>query len=365
MSSIPGFAGANCDWSGTFPAGVPEGTYYIGWIIDVKNDVPETNESNNTAYKTGYQLTVAITDIVDLYDDGEAGRSFSPTTVQAGDTFNISCDIRNGESDPSGTFVVKFYASTNTTISGSDHYIGSTAMSSISGGDRDDCDWSGTFPSGVPEDTYYIGWKIDANNDVPETNEYNNTAYKEEYLLHVRQTPVTIISEDFDGIWPGNWFVGTENSGKPYWGDNTNRSNSGSWSAYCADEDNILFPNLYENNMQAWMDKTNVSLVGYSSATLTFETWFHTETGYDFFTIFVKDQWGNWHNMKHPFHDDVLPTYNTPYGWSGYSGGWISKSVDLSEFCSQSGLQIQFLFKSDYLNVAEGVYIDDVLLTAF
>ena len=76
MSSISGGSYANCDWSGTFPSGVPAGDYYIGWIIDANGDVSETNESNNTAYKSGYQLTVqASSSNIDLYYDGEASRS--------------------------------------------------------------------------------------------------------------------------------------------------------------------------------------------------------------------------------------------------------------------------------------------------
>ena len=69
--------------------------------------------------------------------------------------------------------------------------------------------------------------------------------------------------------------------------------------------------------------------------------------------------------MKHPSHEDVLPTSSNPYGWTGNSSGWISETVDLSEFCGQSNLIIQFHFKSDYSITDEGVYVDDVALTVY
>jgi hypothetical protein len=121
----------------------------------------------------------------DLYDDGEDYRSFSPTTIQEGQNLLIKTDIRNGGAASSGSFVVKFYASTNTSISSSsDHYIGQKSMSSISAGNWANCDWSGTFPS-MPAGVYYVGWIIDADNDVVESNENNNTTYKQGYRLTV------------------------------------------------------------------------------------------------------------------------------------------------------------------------------------
>jgi hypothetical protein len=36
-------------WAGTFP-NIPNGSYYIGWIIDVNDDVDEGHEENNQAY---------------------------------------------------------------------------------------------------------------------------------------------------------------------------------------------------------------------------------------------------------------------------------------------------------------------------
>jgi len=45
-------------WSGEFPAGIPYGTYWVGWIIDSQGYVTELDETNNVAYKSSYQLMV-------------------------------------------------------------------------------------------------------------------------------------------------------------------------------------------------------------------------------------------------------------------------------------------------------------------
>ena len=128
----------------------------------------------------------------DLYDDGEAYRSFSPQTVTPGVTsFTVSTDIRNGGGSSADAFDVEFRASTNTTISASDYLIGSDFISSIAAGDWGTASWSGTFnPSPtIPAGTYWVGWIIDAGDFVVESNEGNNTAYKTGYQLTVPPPP--------------------------------------------------------------------------------------------------------------------------------------------------------------------------------
>jgi hypothetical protein len=59
ISNVSPWTYANSQWgSSTFPASIPAGSYYVGWIIDSTGAVNEYNEGNNVAYKTGYKLTV-------------------------------------------------------------------------------------------------------------------------------------------------------------------------------------------------------------------------------------------------------------------------------------------------------------------
>ena len=59
LSSISPFAWADANLTSiSFPASIPAGTYYIGWIIDRTGIITEFDETNNTEYKLGAQLTV-------------------------------------------------------------------------------------------------------------------------------------------------------------------------------------------------------------------------------------------------------------------------------------------------------------------
>jgi V8-like Glu-specific endopeptidase len=50
ISNIAAFSWADSSWSGTVPISIPEGNYYIGWIIDKNDYDTEFDESNNIAY---------------------------------------------------------------------------------------------------------------------------------------------------------------------------------------------------------------------------------------------------------------------------------------------------------------------------
>jgi glutamyl endopeptidase len=59
-SVLPGpFCTEDVSWSGIFPSNIPEDKdYWIGWIIDSRDDVLEFDDYNNKAHKTSYQLSV-------------------------------------------------------------------------------------------------------------------------------------------------------------------------------------------------------------------------------------------------------------------------------------------------------------------
>ncbi len=135
---------------------------------------------------------IVLTEEPDLKDSGETSRSFSPTKVYISvTTAYISTKISNGGLTTSGSFIVKFYVSSDQTINDSDSYIGSKSMPGIVTGGIADCDWRGIFPSDISAGNYYVGWIIDADNEVEEFNESNNTAY-------ISSEQITIKSSDVD-----------------------------------------------------------------------------------------------------------------------------------------------------------------------
>ncbi|HUW31436.1 MAG TPA: CARDB domain-containing protein, partial [Planctomycetota bacterium] len=128
---------------------------------------------------------------LDLKDENEPARSFSPTTISAGNPFRITCSIRNADATvESGSFLVRFYASVDTSITTADYLIGEHTMGSIPANGSGSLDWTGTFPETVPKGSYWVGWIIDADNQLAETNEDNNTAYKTSYKLTVQDPPL-------------------------------------------------------------------------------------------------------------------------------------------------------------------------------
>ena len=126
---------------------------------------------------------------VDLYDLGESHRSFEPRTLRAGrsgQSLKIYSAIRNGGTESSSACKVSFYVSTDTHITTSDYMIGSKeTLDPLAPGGTFSFVAIEAFPTSIPAGDYYVGWIIDVDNDIDETNEQNNTAYKQGYQLSV------------------------------------------------------------------------------------------------------------------------------------------------------------------------------------
>jgi V8-like Glu-specific endopeptidase len=138
-------------------------------------------------------------DLPILIDDGQDFSGFSPKSVTQGETsFSAWSDILNIGTAASGSFYVSYYASTNTTISTSDYLICKTLVSSTSPFDRNDASCSTIFPDTIPSGTYYVGWIIDAENNVAQKESLPKTGYKSASygLLEVGKPVVTITAND-------------------------------------------------------------------------------------------------------------------------------------------------------------------------
>jgi V8-like Glu-specific endopeptidase len=117
------------------------------------------------------------TDRADLIDDGVGFFTFSPSTVTRGvTTLTLNSDVRNVGTAASGTFSVRYVASTNTTITTADYTLCQTTMSSISPFTRADVACAAVVPATIPPGTYYVGVIYDVNGNVSEFDESNNTA---------------------------------------------------------------------------------------------------------------------------------------------------------------------------------------------
>lgn len=146
---------------------------------------------------------------------------------------------------------------------------------------------------------------------------------------------VTIFSDNMTNFPSGWTLYGTPTN--QYWTKTSTRYYSSSYSAKCT-------PNsTYSNNVIVSMERS-INLSGYISATLSFSLWQYTESYYDF--IYV-DYYSNY-------------TWTTVWSSSGSYQYWRQVSVNIPT----NATKIRFRFYSDGSITYEGVYIDDVVLTA-
>ena len=199
VPSINAGAYVYVSWSGIFPESIPINTYYVGWLIDVDNDVGEDvpGELNNAVYETSYELEVVIA--AELYDRGLAYSGFTPTVVTPTVTpFNIWCDIENVGVAPSGPFNVSFRASYNPTISTLDFEIAKVTVPSIMNGSYADVSWTGMFPY-MPFSGYFVGWLIDSDYDVDEGDE-EDVGLAADYINVVNKSDLADRGPSYSGM---------------------------------------------------------------------------------------------------------------------------------------------------------------------
>ena len=134
----------------------------------------------------------------DLRDGGDQYSSFEPTAVIAGkpgQAFTVHMQlVAAGKTDP-GAINVYFYASKDTSITAADYYLGRTDAW-LSAGAQVSLTLHTTFPTNIPEGSYYVGWIIDPENTFAEPNKANNIAYKGAPLLRVISQSLSTIYVD-------------------------------------------------------------------------------------------------------------------------------------------------------------------------
>jgi len=173
---------------------------------------------------------------------------------------------------------------------------------------------------------------------------------------------LTIISEDFEGSFPGAWVVVDNQAGygEYYWGRRNCQAFAGSYSGWAvgagSNGSSLACGSNYPNHAESWMVYGPFSLQGGSAADLQFELWLNSESEYDYFF------WGA--------STDGINFYGL--GVSGYSGGWVDRQLDLSNVYTLGNLLgepevwIALVFQSNSgSNYPEGSYVDNVVLREY
>ncbi len=143
------------------------GTYYYGACVDALSD--ESNTTNNCS--TAVQLTVGAAPAPDLVVDTP---TVSDSTPVAGARFTLSVAVRNQGTGVSGSTTLRYYRSSDSTISTSDTPVGTDSVSGLNASASGDESISLTAPS--TSGTYYYGACVDALSDESSTTNNCSTA---------------------------------------------------------------------------------------------------------------------------------------------------------------------------------------------
>ena len=146
------------------PPGTATGVYYVIARADVNGAVLESQEANNTRsalVRIGPDLVVAALAV--------------PANAAAGSVIAVSDTTSNTGGGSAGASVTRFYLSTNATVDAGDVLLGSRSIGPLAAAASSVSSSSLTIPATTPGGLYYVVATADANAQVVETTETNNT----------------------------------------------------------------------------------------------------------------------------------------------------------------------------------------------
>ena len=158
---------------------VSNGTWYVGFLIDENNTVAESNESDNSYYfSPAINVTCVCSPEPNLTSNGQ------PASFNYDDSnCSLTIDVRvknDGDGAAGSSSTLGYYLSSDNTITTSDCKLGTDIVPALAAGAYTDetitisdiCSISC-----VSNGTWYIGFLIDENSDVAESNEGDNEYY--------------------------------------------------------------------------------------------------------------------------------------------------------------------------------------------
>jgi len=154
------------------PAGTAGGNQYILIMADADNEVSESTETNNMTYKV-FTINQYFPDLkVQNYN-------LDSLTIRIGNTTNTSCDVFNLGNTASLNSTLKLYLSSNNSYNAADELLNEAMVYPISVLASQTVEKEVTIPASANEGNWYILFIADGNNDMIESNENNNLAYKQ------------------------------------------------------------------------------------------------------------------------------------------------------------------------------------------
>ena len=201
------------------------GTYWIGACVDSVSG--ESDTGNNCS--SSVQITVSSPSTYpDLIVPTVTVSDSSLTPSQA---FTINATVENQGPGASASTTLRYYRSTNSTISTGDTLIGTDSVSALSPDGTSVESTSATAPSSTG--TYWIGACVDSVSGESDTG--NNCSSSVQITI---SDSIRMLREDFESWPPEGWNI-INNGGDCVWDGNgtAGKTNYAGGSGYCADAD--------------------------------------------------------------------------------------------------------------------------------
>ena len=153
----------------TVPAGTTAGGYYVLFVADYRNQVAESNETNNV-------MAVGLTVTPPSIDLTIQQPSISPTNPAPGTALSMSCYINNQGNAVSPSSSVGFYLSNDATLDAADQLLTSQYGGQLYTNYPSQRYGTAAVPNNLAPGTYFILFVADYQNQVAESNETNNVS---------------------------------------------------------------------------------------------------------------------------------------------------------------------------------------------
>ncbi len=173
------------DESVSLTAASTPGTYYFGACADLVSD--ESDTTNNCSAAVTVTVTVGTAPAPDLVVDTPTVSESAPT---AGASFTLSATVRNQGNGRSDSTTLRYYQSTDSTITTGDTEVGTDSVFRLDASSSGDESISLTAPSSAG--TYYYGACVDSLSDESDTT--NNCSPAVTVTVGATPAPDLIVS---------------------------------------------------------------------------------------------------------------------------------------------------------------------------
>jgi hypothetical protein len=148
---------------------IPSGNYFVGIFADNEFKIHESNEHDNSAVYTQRINFTSNTGKPDLACAG-AGT----LNIQGNNKISITgLKVTNSGTNVAGNSQIGFYLSNDTNFTTGDYFIGALNVPSLNPSQTVTLNFNGDLPE-VPNGSYFVGFILDYNNKIDESNEHNN-----------------------------------------------------------------------------------------------------------------------------------------------------------------------------------------------